>query len=302
LDGVVAGRQRLGVRLVSLIATLREVGRLPLAVIQHLLQALYGLRLSVGGITGALARVAARAQPLLGEIRAAIRASPVVHGDETGWRENGRNGYAWTFSTPTERVFVRGSREKAMVDAVLGADFSGVLVTDFYAAYDHYAGLKQRCWAHLLRDIHDLTTQHPTEAGVQGWAKAVSALYQRAVAARPTPAERVPQQRAFEREVLTLCQPYLADETAPQAVLCRRIAKYLPELFVFVADPRVPPTNNAAERSLRPLVTARKISGGTRSAAGSATKMTLASVFGTWHVRGRNPFHECLALLSAPQV
>ena len=84
--------------------------------------------------------------------------------------------------------------------------------------------------------------------------------------------------------------------------MCRRIDTYLPELFVFVADPRVPATNNEAERSLRPAVTARKISGGTRSAAGSDTKMTLASVFGTWRVRGLNPFEQCLQLLSAPHV
>ena len=51
----------------------------------------------------------------------------------------------------------------------------------------------------------------------------------------------------------------------------------------------MPPTNNAAERSLRHLVTARKISGGTRSPAGTATKMTLASLFGTWRLQGARP-------------
>jgi transposase len=188
-----------------------------------------------------------------------------------------------------------------VVDEVLGAEFAGVLVTDFYAAYDHYPGLKQRCWAHLLRDIGDLCRQHPTDALLQGWATAVRALYHRASAACPPSGERQ-QQRAFERELLALCQPYLADEAALHGGLCRRIEKYLSELFVFVSDPRVPPTNNEAERSLRPVVTARKISGGTRSPAGSDTKMTLSSLFGTWRVRGLNPFEECCRLLSAPQV
>jgi hypothetical protein len=67
---------------------------------------------------------------------------------------------------------------------------------------------------------------------------------------------------------------------APQAGLCRRIDKHLGELFVFVEDPAAP-TNNAAERSLRHLVTCRKVSGGTRSAAGTTARMTLASLFGT---------------------
>ena len=110
LAGVVDGQQRLGVGLVSLITTLREELRLPIAAIQWYLQTLHGLRLSVGGIVGALTRVAMRGQACLADLRTTIRASPVVHVDETGWRENGQNGYAWTFSTPTARSFVRGSR------------------------------------------------------------------------------------------------------------------------------------------------------------------------------------------------
>ena len=64
---------------------------------------------------------------------------------------------------------------------------------------------------------------------------------------------------------------------------------HIKELFLFVAEPEVPPDNNAAERSLRPVVISRKISGGTRSAAGTDTKMTLASIFGTWRVQAFNP-------------
>jgi transposase len=75
-----------------------------------------------------------------------------------------------------------------------------------------------------------------------------------------------------------------------------------PLLFVFVEDPAVPPTNNAAERSLRHLVTCRKVSGGTRSAAGTTARMTLASLFGTWRAQGRNPLALCRQLLAAPQV
>ncbi|MGH2601048.1 MAG: IS66 family transposase, partial [Dehalococcoidia bacterium] len=85
-------------------------------------------------------------------------------------------------------------------------------------------------------------------------------------------------------------------------VLCQRILQHLADLFVFVEDPAVPPTNNAAERSLRHLVVSRKISGGTRSAAGSTTKMRLASLFGTWRAQHRNPFTECCQLLASPQA
>ena len=77
---------------------------------------------------------------------------------------------------------------------------------------------------------------------------------------------------------------------------------HLDELFVFVTEPAVPADNNAAERSLRPLVTCRKISGGTRSPAGTHTKMVLSSLFGTWRAQGLNPLGSCYQLLANPQV
>ena len=154
LDEVVMGQQRLGINLVSLIAALREEARLPFRTIQWYLAAVHGLRLSVGAIVAATQRVADRAQGMMTDIVERIRGSPVVHADETGWREDGHNGYVWTFSTPTQRYFLRRGRGKTVVDEVLGDEFAGVLVSDFYAAYHHYDGPKQRCWAHLLRDIH----------------------------------------------------------------------------------------------------------------------------------------------------
>jgi transposase len=105
--------------------------------------------------------------------------------------------------------------------------------------------------------------------------------------------------RQAELEAGALCRPYLAT-AVPQRVLCQRVIDYLPALFEFVLDPAIPSTNNAAERSLRHLVTARKISGGTRSEAGTTTKLTLATLFGTWRAEGRNPFLACQELLACP--
>ena len=303
LDGVVVGQGRLGVGLLSLIAVLREELRLPIAGIQWYLAAVHGLSLSVGAIVETLHTLAARAEPLVSQIRAAIRGSPVVHVDETGWRQNGHNGYAWTFSTPTARAFVRGSRERAVLEDAIGDDYAGVLVSDFYAAYTSYAGRHQYCWAHLLRDVHEVAESHRDDVLVHGWADAVHALYQRACAcpAREATARRQARQ-AYEAELGALCAPYLGVAEAPQRVLCERMTKHLGALFVFVEDPDVPATNNAAERSLRHLVTARKISGGTRSPAGTTTKMTLASLFGTWRLQGLNPLVECRALLAESQL
>ena len=307
LQGVVLGKQRLGVNLVSLIAALREEARLPWRTIQWYLGTVHGLHLSLGALVDAAGKVAARAQSELAGIVERIRGSPVVHADETGWREDGHNGYVWTFSTPTQRYFLRRGRGKGVVDEALGEEFAGVLVSDFYAAYHHYDGPKQRCWAHLLRDVHDLRVLYPKDDRLSRWAGAVHRLYRQAVAFAHPPEKQPDKQRrtaqlALERRLLALCRPFLDDSLAVQARLCRRVERHIKELFVFVAQPEVPPDNNAAERSLRPLVISRKISGGTRSERGTDTKMTLASLFGTWRAQGLNPLLACRELLVSPQV
>ena len=152
-------------------------------------------------------------------------------------------------------------------------------------------GPKQRCWAHLLRDIHDLRTLYPDDTPLAKWADAVLELYRGRL--HPSPGQAAAHRAtALERRLLALCQPFL-DESATQAKLCRRIERHIKELFVFVAEPAVPSDNNAAERSLRHLVISRKISGGTRSELGTDSKMTLASLFGTWRVQGLNPLTAC---------
>jgi transposase len=309
LGAEVIGHGRLGVRISSLIAYLRTVLRVPIRQIQAYLATVHQLRISVGEIVEVLHRLCRQMQPQVEALKTAIRASPAVQADETGWREDGQNGYIWSVSTPQVRYYeYHHSRGREVVEHVLGKDFEGVLGSDFYAAYNVYTGPHQRCWVHLLGDCHDLKEHHPADAEVQQWAKDVKAVYERAVAyPGPAPglpaakqeAERRKQQHAFEQELWQVCAPY-AHTASPVHTLCERIERYLPELFVFVARPEVPPDNNLAERSLRPLVIARKVSGGSRSPTGSDTRMDLFSLFGTWAARGLNPFFQCLAEVSQP--
>ena len=138
------------------------------------------------------------------------------------------------------------------------------------------------------------------------WATQVHGVYTRArafgAAADSRPATpRTHAQQAFQTELLDLCVPFVeaAEADVPQAVLCRRIQKYLPELFTFVAEPAVPSDNNAAERCIRPAVIRRKISGGTRSPAGTDTFTTLLTLFGTWRTRNLDPLVACRQMLLA---
>jgi transposase len=304
------GQGRIGVRLTSIIAYLRTVMRLPLRQLREVLRDLHGFEVSLGELVELLHRMREYAQPILSGLKAQVRASPAVQADETGWREDGKNGYIWSVSTPAIRYYeYHHSRAGAVVKQLIGEDFQGVLGSDFYAGYNIHQGLHQRCWVHFLRDVHDLKDDFPQDEALRSWAKDVKAVYEQAVAwaeqefdpglsPRHYNRMRVAQQHVFEQRLWKLCQPY-AHTTAPQHTLCERVEQFLPELFVFVAVLGVPAHNNLAERSVRPLVIARKISGGTRSPKGSETRMGLASLFGTWTAQHLNPFRQCLALLTS---
>jgi transposase len=177
VSGEVLGQGRLGVRITSVIAYLRTVLRFPLRQIQAYLLTLHDLKLSLGEITEVLHRLNKKPEPELAALKARIRGSPAVQADETGWREDGQNGYIWSLSTPSVRYYeYHHSRGHEIVEALLGPEFSGVLGSDFYAAYNCYEGLHQRCWVHFLRDGHDLTEQYPDDGAVQEWFSAVTAL------------------------------------------------------------------------------------------------------------------------------
>jgi hypothetical protein len=269
---------------------------------------LHGLQLSRGGIVDLLRRVAHVSAPAVAALQAQVQASPIIHGDETGWRENGQHGYVWVLATPGPEpacYFERDrGRSHAVLARLLGEEATGALVSDFYGAYNDYAGLHQRCWAHLLRDLHALTEDHLKHWGARAWARAVRRLYTCAhgflhSTDPPTPEQRQ-RQRYYDRLVVLthrLGLRYAQAKGHPCQVLAKRLLRHEDELFQFVRVPGLSADNNLAERRIRPLAVARKISGGTRSPEGSQTRTALASLFATWQARGLNPFTACLALL-----
>ena len=301
LSGQVIGKCRFGIGLMSVIASMAIACRMPYRVIKTTLDSLYGIKISLGEIAEVLHKVAGRGQRSYENLRNEVRGSPVVNADETGWREDGINGYIWSFSTPSVRYFLyEQSRASAVVTEALGDEFGGVLVSDFYGAYNIYGGVKQRCWVHLLRDLKKLVEKHPDSKSVGSWVESVRKIYKQAKGVADgnfSQMQRVRARQVFESRLLALATPYLGVRDAPQRVLAKRIDGFLGELFTFVDTDGVPSENNAAERAVRPAVIARKVSGGSRSPKGSKTRMTLMSLFGTWNLKGANPIDACAAML-----
>lgn len=312
LSTAVIGQSRIGVRVASLIAYLRTSLRLPVRLIREYLLTVHNLMLSNGEITDLLHRVAEApaVQQATRQIQKQVRQSPIVHGDETVWREEGQNGYVWLFCTPQgERYYEYDkSRAGAVARRILGSEYKGTVVSDFYGGYNDFPGEHQRCWAHLLRDLHSLKEEHKENEEVVGWATELRKLYDSAqdVIRGPSPPTAQQRESVYIQSVQItseLARRYAnAKEHAahPCHTLCKRLMLHVDSLFQFVRQPGLSADNNLAERSVRPVVVMRKVSGGTQSERGSRTRMSLASLFGTWRAKGLNPFSECLALLSAP--
>ena len=312
------GKRRFGASVQSLVTTLHIGCRVPMRMIGQLMWELFGLRVSDGEVVKLLDGVKQAGEPELEGLRKQVRTSPAVCGDETGWRQDGDNGYLWGFFTEGARYFeYRKSRSAQVPKEILGEDFGGVVTCDFYGGYNKL-GVLQRCWFHLLNDAKELAELNADRPEVVGWVESLQALYQeaKAVASACTelPADcrvRRKERRRLEKLAAQLARPYVARQSrhggpqglaakhpdAPQRVLAHRIVKHLHELFVFVIDPAVPATNNLAERSLRPAVIARKISGGTRSPKGSQTRMGLMSLLGSWRAQGKGQLQGCRELL-----
>lgn len=312
LSGQVLGHSRIGVRIASLIAYLRTTLRLPIRRIQAYLQTMHRLTISTGEITELLHHVREATQGAVERLKREARASPILHVDETGWREAGQNGYVWSLSTPEGVRYYEydHSRAGAVATRLIGKEYRGHLVTDFYAGYNHLPGPHQRCWVHLLRDLHELKERHGQDVRVRQWAVQVDAVYrlaQQRLVQIPmlTGGQRQALYERLVERVVGLGKAYAQTRGHACQALAKRLLRHQGELFQFVLIEGLRAENNLAERSLRGVVVVRKISGGTQSEAGSKTRMGLASLFETWQARGLNPFEECLTLLRQtplPQV
>ena len=139
LSGQVFGQGRMGTRLASLVAYLRNTIRLPILRIKAYLEAVHLLTISSGEIVELLHQVRRNTMEAVEKLKAEAQSSEILHADETGWRENGRNGYIWSFSTPGEagvRYYEYDpSRSHKVVERILEGKFKGHLVSDFYGGY-----------------------------------------------------------------------------------------------------------------------------------------------------------------------
>ncbi len=302
LQGEVVGQSRLGPRLTATIGYLRTILQLPIRRISNYLAVLHGLPLSVGAVDKLLKGLVKQGGSQLADILAQIRQSPVIHADETGWREDGQNGYAWVLTTPEGlRYYERDQSRAGVVLLRLIGEFKGIVASDFYGGYNQYAGRHQRCWVHLLRLMQKVAAAEGGQsAEVTAWLGQLRGLYERGkgvASSAASSADREAQYQQLLNQLEQLALAYAKHKAHPLQAMSKLLLRHRDELFEYVRVAGLAADNNLAERSIRPLTVARKVSGGTRSPTGSQVRMGLQSLFGTWAAQGEEPLDACLTML-----
>jgi transposase len=235
-------------------------------------------------LVDAMHQLAKRLRDIPRSLIETYRQAPVKHADETGWRTDGNNGYAWLFCTPDISIYrFRGSRSASVAKEVFGQKaLPGVLVVDRYNGYNRMPCSIQYCYAHLLRVVQDLEKDFPENAEIKTFVEALAPQLANAISLRTLDIT----DRQFKRQAAKI-KNEIINTTNSQAKhpAIHKIQDIFREkadrLYHWAEDRNVPADNNLAERELRPLVIARKISFGSQSDSGARTREILMTVLHT---------------------
>jgi hypothetical protein len=274
----------------------------------------FGLQFVPASAYGFERQAVRRGLPLYEDLLQKIRALPVAHGDETSWRHDGQPYWAW-YAGNEDLAFYHldAHRSTEAAQSIFGERFAGTLVADAYASYNGvHPKDRQSCLAHIKTKAKELEAElallkgkaADPDAGqfcknIQGWVHTACQAHHRLSRGR-WPAKAAQRKgQALRRQLRALCATALRYPRA-EAFRKRLSGPQHKLLLTCFRRPHVPPTNNLAERSLRPLVIMRKVIQGTRSTKGLENHSVLRSLFETARRQGNNPHQFFLALLTKP--
>lgn len=291
-----------GPRLVATAALLHEEHHVAYARLVEVFGGLFGLQLSEGALVEAVGRLGQALLPAAAVIADEVRAAPVIGSDETSARVDGVNWWEWVFQTPTAAYHtIQRRRNTEVVLTFLNGTIPRVWTSDLWKPQLKAPAVQyQICLAHQLRDL-TYAVQAETGAArapARAWAEAMATLLRQAIHTRNEQQAGRLDEAAYAVEVAVIeaaCDALLAEPLLSgwSYDLQTRYQVHRQGLLTFLHDAAVPPTNNASERSLRPSVVHRKVTGGFRSEAFAQGYAALRTVADTARKRG----HDVFALL-----
>ena len=266
------------------------------AVLNHHLH----FTLSPGGLVNAWQGLAAILLAWYTEIGEQVKACGVLHADETGWRVSGRTHWLWCFTTRKATYYmIDHSRGSPALSKFFTSAFDGILVTDFWAAYNAVVcTARQACLPHLFREL-DKTDDADPSAPWARFSKKLKRLLRDAIRLGKRdglPPERHASRRArLDKRLAALLDTESSNKNVKR--LLKRLRRYRDALFTFLDHPGTPSDNNHAEREIRPAVVMRKTSLCNRSENGANAQAVFMSVYRTLKLRGLDPLETIVSAL-----
>jgi len=290
-DALGAANHVIGPGAQTMAAQLKHHAGLSYAKIANFLWDYFQLKTAASTFVRAGQRLAKRAEPSFKLLQSELRLEHVVHADETGWRIGVDSDWLWAFSSKRITIYqVGGGRGHAVPLAILGEDFSGILVSDGLASYDPLPYLKGRCLGHILARISKLEAAVGSRylinlQTLKGLLQEVIDLWRR---------REILTIRGYHRRVEELenrlddwIKGNWPNRQAELARLAGHLQKHRSEWLMCLYDPLVPPTNNHAERMIRPAVITRKLGCCNKTPRGARVHSVLASLLVSCRQQGK---------------
>ena len=285
---------KFGNNVIAQATLLKYEDRIPHRKIHDAMMRIFGLKISPATIFDLTRRAADAIRSEYDAILSKIRSAQILYVDETSIHVQGERHWIWTFSTPSESFFViRKSRGMKVLMEVLTRRFKGIIVCDGWKPYARFTNRIQRCWAHLLRESKDIAEKFEEAIPLHNALKELYEILTEALENDPPPEVRKTLWQ-LAREAL---RHWIMKEYSIEKVrkFIGKINNGFDYWFTFIINPGVEPTNNRAERALRPHVVLRKILGTLRNDKGTSIHERIMTTLATWGQNGLN----CLQMLTA---
>lgn len=297
---------RIGPNAIALSGYFRYLG-VPYRKTAKIFKDVFGLDITHPSLLEFNAKMAENGQPIFDTLLSNLKNSTYVHADETGWRVDGENQWLWNFVNQDTAVFrINNSRGSKVVEETLGKQYEGTLISDFYSGYNPVcAKAKQKCLAHLLRDIKKIQEENRLvkrdadfcrklkkilKVAMEAWRKAVKNEISK---------KQLQDTKKQTAAMLTQLCLYKIENEKLQNIL-KRMVKHHDQLLTFMDNTNVEPTNNRAERTLRPSVIMRKITFGNRTESGAANHSKIMSIIQSGILNGKEPIDVFRSLTQKP--
>lgn len=286
--------ERFGLRLMVLVVSLKLLG-LSYQKISYLLQMIFGIRVTESTVNHSITKVSAAFADRYTEMIQELKSESNIHGDETGWRINGKNHWLWAFVGRWTAVYeVDCSRGSSVPQRILG-DYDGNVTSDSWPAWNGVGATHQRCHIHYSRELDETMLYKNPGSEFVLFARALKRILRYShTAANLSKTKRIHARANLAKRICRLISKRYTDRNCIRLV--KRLKREKDMLFTFL-ETRTDYHNNTAERAIRPNVIIRKITNGHRTGSGAASHKILMSIRETCRLRGLNFYDYALEYL-----